>query len=78
LLNGRQTNLEYGSNAPNSPPAFINDEDFAKLWPREQRYYLLVEGPAVPRIEKLVGRSRLFVVRESGGKFLFTNHAGFN
>jgi 4-amino-4-deoxy-L-arabinose transferase-like glycosyltransferase len=78
LLNGRQTNLEYGSNAPNAPAVFINDEDFAKLWPRDQRYYLLVEGPAVPRIEKLVGRSRLLVVKESGGKFLFTNHAGSN
>jgi 4-amino-4-deoxy-L-arabinose transferase-like glycosyltransferase len=78
LLNGRQTNLEYGSYAPNAPAVFIKDEDFAKLWPTNERYYLLVEGPAVPRIEKLVGRERLLVVKESGGKFLFTNHAGFN
>ena len=78
LLNGRQNNLEYGSNAPNAPAVFINDEDFAKLWPGGERYYLLVEGPSVPRIERLVGRSNLFAVKESGGKFLFTNHAGFN
>ena len=78
LLNGRQTNLEYGSNGPGTPPVFIGDEDFSKLWPRGERYYLLVEGPAVPRVEKLVGRSSLFAVKESGGKFLFTNHAGFN
>ena len=78
LLNGRKTNLEYGSYAPNAPKVFIDDVDFSKLWAGEQRYYLLIEAPAVPRIEKLTGRGRMFVVKESGGKFLFTNHAGLN
>ena len=78
LLNGRKTNLEYGSYAPNAPRVFINDEDFAKLWALPQRYYLLIEGPAVARIEKFAGRERLFIVKESGGKFLFTNHAGLD
>jgi 4-amino-4-deoxy-L-arabinose transferase-like glycosyltransferase len=78
LLNGRKTNLEYGSYAPNAPRVFIDDEDFGKLWALPQRYYLLIEGPAVARIEKFTGRDRLFIVKESGGKFLFTNHAGSN
>src|SRR5262249_22719053 len=75
LLNGRQTNLEYGSNAPDAPRVFIDDADFARLWRQNQRYYLLVEGPSLPRIEKLVPKASLEVVRESGGKFLLTNHA---
>ncbi len=75
LLNGRQTNLEYGSNSPDAPRVFIDDVDFVRLWRESQRYYLLVEGPSLARIENLVGKPSLHVVRESGGKFLLTNHA---
>jgi 4-amino-4-deoxy-L-arabinose transferase-like glycosyltransferase len=75
LLNGRQTNLEYGSYAPKAPDVFIDDAGFARLWRMPDRYYLLVEGPSVPRIELLVGQPELHVVAESGGKYLLTNHA---
>jgi Dolichyl-phosphate-mannose-protein mannosyltransferase len=75
LLNGRKTNLEYGSYAPRAPQVFIEDKDFAGLWNRPERCYLLIEGPSLPRIEKLVSKPKLHVVRESGGKFLLTNHA---
>jgi len=34
-----------------------------------------VEGPARPRIEKLIDKSQLHVVAGSGGKYLLTNHA---
>jgi 4-amino-4-deoxy-L-arabinose transferase-like glycosyltransferase len=75
LLNGRKQNLEYGSYSPDAPNVFINDSDFAQLWQRPERYYLLVEGPSMPRIEKLAAQPSLHVVAESGGKFLLTNHA---
>lgn len=75
LLNGRQTNLEYGSHAPNAPNVFLDDSDFARLWREPQRYYLLIEGPSVARIEKVVAHNELHTVAASGGKFLFTNHA---
>lgn len=75
LLNGRVTNLEYGSYAPDAPDVFLDDNEFVKRWKTTERYYVLVEKPSVPRIENLVGKSELFVVKESGGKFLFTNHA---
>ena len=75
LLNGRQTNLEYGSYAPKAPDVFIDDAGLARLWRMPDRYYLLVEGPSVPRIELLVGQPELHVVAESGGKYLLTNHA---
>ncbi len=75
LLNGRVNNLEYGSNAPDAPQGvFIDDRDFQRLWPGSQRYYVLVEKPSVARFEKMVGRSALHTVAESGGKYLFTNH----
>lgn len=70
--------LEYGSNAPGAPHVFIEDAEFAKLWREPDRYYLLVEGPSLPRIQKLVPPADLNVVSESGGKFLLTNHAHSN
>lgn len=73
LLNGRVTNLEYGSYAPGAPRVFLNDGEFARLWQSPERYYLVTAGPALPRLEKLVGRSSLNRVAESGGKFLFSN-----
>lgn len=73
LLNGRVNNLEYGSYAPGAPNVFLSDRDLRRLWPEPRRYYLLVEGPSVPRIEGLVGRNNLHQVAASGGKFLFTN-----
>ena len=73
LLNGRVTNVEYGSYAPGAPDVFLDDQQFARLWIEPQRYYLAVNGPAVPRFEKLVGKPNLHLVIESGGKYLFTN-----
>jgi hypothetical protein len=75
LLNGRVNNLEYGSNAPGAPDIFRNDRDLQQMWNTAERYYLVSEKPAVPRFEKLLGPGALHRVAESGGKFLFTNHA---
>ena len=75
LLNGRVNNLVYGSYAPDAPTdVFIDDGGLEERWPHAERYYLVVEGPQVPRIEKLVGKAALRTVAASGGKFLFTNN----
>lgn len=73
LLNGRVNNLEYGSYAPGAPDVFINDEEFRELWLEPERWYLCVEGSQLPRIERLVGKERIFVVKEAGGKYLLSN-----
>lgn len=75
LLNGRKTNLEYGSHAPGAPNVFIEDPQLRDLWTRPDRYYLLVEGPSLPRIQSLVGQEAIHMVAESGGKYLLCNHA---
>ena len=74
LLNGRVTNVEYGSYAPGAPDVFVDDQQFSRLWTEPQRYYLAVNAPAMPRFEKLVGNAALHLVTKRGGKFLFTNH----
>jgi hypothetical protein len=44
------------------------------MWHRPSRYYLLVVGTALPRIEQVIGKNDFVVVKESGGKYLLTNH----
>jgi len=73
LLNGRVTNLEYGSYAPNAPDVFIDDGQFKKLWLTRNRYYVVADHSAVPRFEKLVGRDELYTLAKSGGKLVLTN-----
>ena len=74
LLNGRINNLVYGSYAPGAPDVFIDDEQFRQLWLSPDRYYIVAGDPAMPRLEKLAGKSQLNVVAASGGKVLLTNH----
>jgi 4-amino-4-deoxy-L-arabinose transferase-like glycosyltransferase len=73
LLNGRVNNLEYGSYAPDAPRVFLTDADLPKLWSQPERWYLTAEGPAVPRLEALVGKANLHTVAAAGGKVLFSN-----
>ena len=68
-------NLEYGSYAPGAPDVFINDPQFRDLWMKPERYYLVANESAMPRLEALVGQEQLHLVKESGGKLLLTNHA---
>jgi hypothetical protein len=74
LLNGRNNNLEYGSNAPGAPQVFIDDNQFVSLWSGADRYYLLAYGSEIPRLEKLVGLSNLRIVATNSGNYLLTNH----
>ncbi len=74
LLNGRYQNLEYGSYAPGAPNVFIDDAALTQLWHSAERTYLVLEGPKVPAIEKLVGKEWMHLVKASGGKYLYSNH----
>jgi hypothetical protein len=74
LLNGRFNNLVYGSYAPGAPPVFIDDAEFVRLWHDSDRYYFVVDKPGLARIVPKVPRSDLYLVKASGGKFLFCNH----
>jgi hypothetical protein len=74
LLNGRENNLEYGSYAPGAPDVFIDDARFVSLWNKSARYYLLTYGTELPRLEALVGRENLLVVKKNADNYLLTNH----
>jgi len=79
LLNGRAFTMEYGSYAPGTPPVFIDDQDFSKLWMQPERYYVMVKGGDLQHIRELVPNDRLYLVADAGGKALYSNHdTGFN
>ena len=73
LLNGRVLNLSYGSYAPGAPDVFVDDPQFKELWSTPERYYLVASNSALPRLKRLVGREKLNIVAQGGGKFVFTN-----
>jgi hypothetical protein len=73
LLNGKILNLSYGAAAPGAPDVFIVDAQLRELWSTPQRYYLVASESQLPRLERLVGREKLNIVAESGGKFVVTN-----
>lgn len=74
LLNGRFNNLVYGSYAPGAPNVFPDDAQWKTMWLQPERCYLVITRKAVGRLKKLVDPDLLYVVAESGGKLLLTNH----
>jgi hypothetical protein len=74
LRNGRFNNLEYGAYAPGVPDVFIDDSQFANLWSKPERSYIVANQNVVPGLESLVGSTHLNVIAQSGGKVVLTNH----
>ena len=73
LLNGRVNNLEYGSYAPASPAVFIGDAQFAELWSRPERYYVLTDASDLTHLTHIVPVEKLHQIAQSGGKQLLAN-----
>lgn len=75
LLNGRITNLEYGSYAPGAASVFIQDSDLARLWNQSELHYLIAERARLAELGSLIGSGNIHVLAESGGKVLVSNHS---
>jgi 4-amino-4-deoxy-L-arabinose transferase-like glycosyltransferase len=75
LLNGRITNLEYGSYAPGAPQIFIDNAEARRLWESSARWYLLADDEAFPRLNDTFGAANLHTVLKSGGKALYSNQS---
>jgi hypothetical protein len=74
VYNGRYNGLAFGSTYPDSPPIFLDDAAFARLWNGPGRVFLFV-----PPEQRASATSHLpaaaHVAAESGGKIIFVNHA---
>ena len=73
LLNGRVNNLEYGSYAPGSPPVFIGDAQFAELWAKPGRCYVLTDADKLSHLTQMIDAGKFHKISESGGKLLLAN-----
>ena len=74
IFNGRVNNLEYGSNAPDSPHVFIDDAGFVDRWNGASRWYVVSEDEKLAHLTKLVGMGALHSIARAGGKTVYTNH----
>jgi 4-amino-4-deoxy-L-arabinose transferase-like glycosyltransferase len=73
ILNGRLTNLEYGSYAPGGSRIFINDSDFAGIWSRHARCYIATEDNEVEHLRTILGQTPMYLLSQSGGKSIWSN-----
>ena len=70
ILNGRSSNLWYGSFFTDAPPIFEDDITFPVLWSSRRRIFLWTEPEHVP---KLPGPA--FFIAASGGKEILSNQS---
>ena len=68
ILNGRSSNLWYGSFFRDAPRIFDDNASFLKLWKGPQRVFLWTELDSVPALPGTV-----CVIAKSGGKEIITN-----
>jgi len=68
ILNGRSSNLWYGSFFPDAPPSFEDNFSIQLLWSGNRRVFLWTEPEHTP---KLPGQT--FLIAQSGGKQILSN-----
>lgn len=68
ILNGRSSNLWYGSFFSDAPAIFDDDASVGRLWSGPRRVFLLTDAAALPHLPGAV-----FTLAESGGKAVLSN-----
>jgi hypothetical protein len=68
ILNGRSSNLWYGSFFSDAPAIFDDDASVARLWSGRRRVFLLTDAATPPRLPGSVYR-----IAASGGKAVLSN-----
>lgn len=68
ILNGRSSNLWYGSFFSDAPAIFDDDASMARLWSGPRRVFLLTDAAQPPHLP-----GEVFVLAESGGKAVLSN-----
>jgi 4-amino-4-deoxy-L-arabinose transferase-like glycosyltransferase len=68
ILNGRSSNLWYGSFFSDAPAIFDDDASIARLWGGPRRVFLLTDAPKPPHLP-----GAAYTLAESGGKAVLSN-----
>jgi hypothetical protein len=68
ILNGRSSNLWYGSFFSDAPAIFDDDASVARLWSGPRRVFLLTDAAQPPRLPGAV-----YTIAAEGGKAVLSN-----
>ncbi len=71
IVDGRSSNLWYGSFFPDSPPIFEDAQSLAAKWPGQQRIFMWNDPSDTTR--PLPQLSPVYVIARSGGKEILSN-----
>ncbi len=74
IYNGRfGTNLEIGSNYPDVPPTFLDDQQFPAFWRGSERVFLFVPEEFRKDALSRLPPDSTYLLAESAGKYIFVN-----
>ena len=72
LVNGRTTSMWFGSNYPDAPKIFLDDNDLKSAWNSPGRVFLFVPPQHQKRVDALLPTDR-YTIAESSGKVIYSN-----
>lgn len=72
LVNGRSTSLLWGSNYPDAPHIFLNDQDLLRAWQSPHRVFLFVPSEKKEKVDALLGASA-YPFASVSGKTIYSN-----
>src|SRR6266851_1282517 len=74
IYNGRfGTNLEIGSNYPDVPPTFLDDQQFPAFWSSPNRVFIFVPEEFRKDALSHLPPDSTYLLAESAGKYIFVN-----
>ena len=73
MLGHRSSNLWYGSNLPDAPARFFDDDTLREAWNGAGRIYLVTDVEEAGRLRDLLGTSDVYELMRSGNKILLSN-----
>jgi hypothetical protein len=71
LVNGRTTSMWFGSQFPDAPHIFLNDDDLLAAWAGAGRVFLFVPPQHVKRVDALLPVH--YLIAEESGKVVYSN-----
>jgi hypothetical protein len=73
VVNGRQSNLAFGSTFPEARPIFWEREDLARAWTGERRIFLLSTAPPARSVVRDLPTEHVHLLVNEGGRRLYSN-----
>jgi 4-amino-4-deoxy-L-arabinose transferase-like glycosyltransferase len=73
LYNAVESNLQFGSQYPDAPKRFFDDEDFSELWKSSRRVFLVVPAEHADEAREHLPSNSIWELAEAGGKTVYMN-----